>query len=61
MVVSLVPHNKEVIKVKEFNQIIAAVIFAFALIASAVIISNAIVSAGGDIGSQIASAINQIN
>lgn len=52
--------SKEVITVKEYKQIIVAVIIAIALVVSALILSDAIMSAGANIGSQIASAICQI-
>lgn len=45
---------------KEYQNIIGKIVIALAIIIAGYMISQAIITAGGDIGSQIASAINII-
>lgn len=45
---------------KEYQNLIGKVILAVAIIAAALILANAIETAGGTIGSQIASALGRI-
>ena len=45
---------------KEYQNLIGKIIVAVAIIIGAVVIGNAILEAGGNIGSEIASALNTI-